>query len=140
MQTVLERKMVKKAYRQSKAGKAVQAKYMQTYNKTENGKAAIKRGHKKYYATLRGHLQNVFKTARRRCDNCADRSYKNYGGRGIQCLFQSFDEFYEYVINVLRVDPRGLTIDRIDNDGNYEPGNIQFVTHRENQQNKRKSR
>ena len=115
-------------------------KCMIMYGQSKGIKKKISQAHKKYYATIRGYLKQTYDNIRKRCDNCADKSYKNYGGRGIRCLFQSFDEFYEYVINVLRVDPRKLTVDRIDNDGNYEPGNIQFVTHRENQQNKRKSR
>lgn len=41
-------------------------------------------------------------------------------------------------MNELKIDPRGLTIDRIDNSGNYEKGNIQFITHKENNQNRRK--
>ena len=41
-----------------------------------------------------------------------------------------------YVIDELRVDPRGLQIDRIDNDGHYEKGNIRFVTCVENNNNR----
>ncbi len=63
-----------------------------------------------------------------RCNNPNDVSYKYYGGRGIQCLFESCSEFTNYVINELQVDPRGLQIHRINNNGNYEPGNIKFLT------------
>jgi len=93
--------------------------------------------HKKYYNTLIGYLQYCFAAINQRCNNSNNRNYKHYGGRGIKCLFKSSNEFIDYIINILKIDPRGLQIDRINNDGNYEPGNIRFVTHRENQQNKR---
>lgn len=109
------------------------------YSLTERGKIVGVRSGKKYYATVRGHLNSVFKAAKRRCNNRDDRSYKNYGGRGIKVYFKTFNDFINYVVNVLQVDPRGLTIDRIDNDGDYEPGNIRFVTNLKNQQNKKRS-
>ena len=74
---------------------------------------------------------------RQRCNNPDQKAYKNYGGRGIKVCFGSADEFVDCVINELQIDPRGLQIDRIDNDGNYERGNIRFVTRRENNENKR---
>jgi len=83
-------------------------------------------------ADLRNRYSNILS----RCNNPGHSAYKYYGGRGIQVNFESCDEFVDYVIDVLQIDPRGLDIDRIDNDGNYEPGNIRFVTHKENLQNK----
>jgi hypothetical protein len=71
---------------------------------------------------------------KRRCINPECRAYKWYGGRGIKCLFTS-NEFVSYVMDELKVDPRRLECDRIDNDGNYERGNIRFVTHEVNMQN-----
>lgn len=91
----------------------------------------------KYRQTIRGILVNRYSDMKRRCSNPKHKFYKYYGGRGIKCLFKSSKEFVDYVISILKVDPRDLDIDRIDNDGNYEPGNIQFVTHRENQKNRR---
>lgn len=41
-----------------------------------------------------------------------------------------------YVVDILKVDPRGFDIDRIDNNGHYEKGNIRFVTHKENCNNR----
>lgn len=72
-----------------------------------------------------------------RCNNQNSPRYKDYGGRDIRLKFTP-NGFIDYVTNVLKIDPRGLTIDHIDNNGHYEKGNIRFVTNRENLQNKRK--
>jgi len=120
-----KRKRYKKTYRQSEAGKAAHARHMRAYSKTENGKAAAKRCQEKYYATINGCLRRCYARIKDRCENPNNSSYKYYGGRGIELRFTS-DEFVEYVVNVLQQDPRGLSIDRVDSDGHYEPGNIWF--------------
>lgn len=89
--------------------------------------------------TLQGFLRGTYANIKKRCNNENCKDYKYYGGRGIKCRFNSFDDFADYVINVLQVEPRGLTIDRIDNDGHYEKGNIRFVTQAENNNNRRKN-
>ncbi len=94
----------------------------------------------KYRKTLIGRLRMCFYFMRHRCNNSKNKRYKHYGGRGIKCLFKSSQEFVDYVLNELKIDPCGLIIDRIDNDGNYEKGNIRFVTIAENNRNKRKMR
>ena len=91
----------------------------------------------RFGATINGCLRNVYRNMKKRCGNPKCQRYKDYGGRGIKCLFTS-DEFVNYVTNVLQVDPRGLQVDRIDNDGNYEPGNIRFVTAKVNCQNRKR--
>lgn len=106
------------------------------YQRTPAGKAAQGRAIKKRYSTVRGHLQSIFSGMKQRCTDPENKDYKRYGSRGIKVLFTSSEEFIDYVENVLKVDPRGLTIDRIDNSGNYERGNIRFVTNLENQRNK----
>jgi hypothetical protein len=62
-----------------------------------------------------------------RCNNPKSHNYKNYGGRGIECRFASIAE----LINYLGIMPGyflGASIDRIDNDGHYEPGNLKWST------------
>ncbi len=85
--------------------------------------------------TTKGHLRVVFTNMKRRCTDPKAHNYNRYGGRGIRVCFSSSAEFVDYVMNVLQVDPCGLTIDRIDNDGNYGPGNVRFISQAENNQN-----
>jgi hypothetical protein len=70
---------------------------------------------------------------KRRCYASSHQEYKNYGGRGIKICdewFNDFVSFYEWAINNGYQDD--LTIDRIDNDGNYEPKNCQWISLKEN--------
>lgn len=94
----------------------------------------------KFRKTIRGHLTRVFSDIKQRCTNPDCIIYKYYGGRGIENRFNSSKEFFDYVVNVLKVDPRGLDIDRINNNGHYEKGNIRFVTHKENCNNREKKK
>ena len=73
-----------------------------------------------------------------RCTNENYKGYKNYGGRGIQVKFASFDEFYACVGN----RPSGdHSLDRFpDQNGHYEPGNVRWATLIEQGRNKRNNR
>jgi hypothetical protein len=73
--------------------------------------------------------------ARARCANPNDElHWKDYGGRGIKFLFASFEQFYAHI----GPRPAGTTLDRIENDGNYEPGNVKWSTLSEQQKNQRR--
>ncbi len=65
-----------------------------------------------------------------RCNNQKSGSYKWYGNRGIKVhdSWHDFSNFYKDMGDY----PDGMQIDRIDNDGHYEPGNCRWVTPKEN--------
>jgi hypothetical protein len=89
-----------------------------------------------YNDTVNGCLRRTFSRMKSRCTDTSRHNYHRYGGRGVRVCFESVEEFIDYVVNTLKVDPRGLTIDRIDNDGNYERGNIRFATQAANNLNR----
>jgi hypothetical protein len=65
----------------------------------------------------------------RRCENERDKDYINYGERGIRVHsdWHNYEKFYEWIIGNLGERPDGHTLDRVDNEGNYEPGNVQWA-------------
>ena len=77
-------------------------------------------------------LYNIWVGIKGRCNNYNDARYDRYGGRGISVCEEwdkSFQSFYDWAISNGYSD--NLTIDRIDNDGNYEPANCKWSTNKE---------
>lgn len=68
-------------------------------------------------------IYNNYASALARCTNPNCSSYKNYGARGIEFRFNSYMEFEEYLLPTYQ---KGLSVDRIDNDGHYEKGNLRW--------------
>ncbi|HWY36734.1 MAG TPA: hypothetical protein VNX68_18965, partial [Nitrosopumilaceae archaeon] len=70
-----------------------------------------------------------------RCTNPKKDGYDRYGGRGIKVLFPSFKAFLK---EVGERPSQKYSIDRINNDGNYEPGNVRWATAEQQASNRRK--
>ena len=65
-----------------------------------------------------------FCNAKNRCTNPNCPRWEDYGGRGIKFLFTSFEQFFAHI----GPRPEGTTLDRIENDGHYEVGNVRWAT------------
>jgi hypothetical protein len=73
-----------------------------------------------------------------RCHNPNSTSYAQYGGRGISVCIQwaGADGYLQFARDVGE-RPNGTTLDRIDSNGNYEPGNVRWATPKTQQNNRR---
>lgn len=71
---------------------------------------------------------------RKRCLYAAHPAFHRYGGRGITICARWRDSFAHFLAD-MGERPEGLTLDRIDNDGNYEPGNCRWATPLEQRHN-----
>ncbi len=77
---------------------------------------------------------DAYQAAKYRCQNPQHKSYADYGGRGIEFRFTSYEEFLEHIG---RRPSKKHSLNRINNNGHYELGNIEWALSLPQMQNRR---
>lgn len=78
----------------------------------------------------------TWKAMKARCYNVRNKRYANYGGRGIIVCEKWLNSFTDFLQDVGYRPGKEYTLDRINNDGNYEPGNVRWATQTQQQRNR----
>jgi hypothetical protein len=118
-----------------KSGNAKSCGCLQREAITRTGLARATHGHDR--VGKRTRIYRIFSSMQQRCENPNNKSWKNYGARGIKFCFKSFEQFLE-IVNALGPKPTPKhTFDRINNEGHYEAGNLRWATPKEQANNRR---
>src|ERR1700732_1414857 len=109
----------------------------------KNGTTKCKSCH---YKSTRKHslsgtfLYSIWEAMKQRCNNPNHKLYHLYGGRGISVCKEWIDDFSKFSEYMGKRPSTKHSVERINNDGNYEPGNVKWATAIEQQSNRRNNR
>jgi len=86
------------------------------------------------------YLHQTWYSMMKRCYNIKSKPYKDYGGRGIKVYqeWHDYENFKKWILQNLGERPKDYSLDRTNNDGNYEPINVRWATKLEQSKNRRK--
>ena len=101
------------------------------------GKEQLAEGRTKHSGSKRPEYK-LWSGIIQRCTNPNNKHYRNYGGRGIS-VCDRWKDFANFFSDIGARPSKELTIDRTNNDGNYEPGNVRWATRKQQQNNRRNS-
>jgi hypothetical protein len=115
--------------------KAISGHHLRAGQSTSCGCVRIRR---RKHGDAGSKLYQVWANMKQRCLNSRNKRYKDWGGRGITVCkewLESYDKFKAWAISSGYRE--GLSIDRIDNDGDYCPDNCRWATASEQRRNQR---
>lgn len=98
--------------------------------------------HQRTHGMTKTKIYQKWLGIKKRCNNPNEQNFRNYGARGIKICKEwknDFSAFRDYVSALPHYGEEGYSLDRINNDGNYEPGNLRWATKHEQNTNRRNS-
>lgn len=105
--------------------------------KTESTLARLtKHGHSPAKGSSTTYI--CYNLMKRRCCDKNNQDWRHYGGRGIKVCDRWLESFANFLAD-MGEKPKGLTLDRKDNNGNYEPGNCRWISRKEQSRNTRRN-